>query len=74
MAAPDLKKYTKLAPYLEEHEDIWLSYDREADVIYISFEKPLKADDSEQMEEGIIARKRNGDVVGITLLNGSQWM
>ena len=74
MAAIDVEKYTELAPFLEDHENIWISRDSEADVIYISFEKPVQADDSEMVEADIVVRTRNGDVVGITLLNGSRWI
>ena len=74
MAVSNVKKYTKLAPFLEEHENIWISYDREADVIYISFEKPVNADDSEMIDENIVVRTKDEKVIGITLLNGSSWM
>jgi len=75
MAITDVRKYTKLAEFLDEdHEDIWLSYDQEADVIYIAFEKPMRADDSEMRDDNIVVRTRDGNVVGITLLNGSSWM
>ena len=31
----------------------WVDYDREADVLYISFQRPQKATDTEMTEEGI---------------------
>lgn len=75
MAITDVTKYTELAEFIDEdHEDIWISYDREADVIYIAFEKPVRADDSEMRDDNIVVRTRDGDIVGITLLNGSSWM
>jgi uncharacterized protein YuzE len=73
-AIQNVKKYTKLAEFLGDHEDIWISFDNEADVIYVSFEKPMRADDSEMVEDDIVVRTRDEDVIGITLLNGSKWM
>lgn len=51
---------------------LWVDYDKEADVLYISFGKPQKADDSQQ-EDGIIQRKKEGKLVGITVLNASRY-
>lgn len=48
-------------------------YDREADVLYISFERPQKATDSELTAEDIIVRRRGKRVVGLTVLNASRF-
>ena len=47
---------------------IWIDYDEEADVLYISFRKPQQANDS-IMEEDIIYHYRDDDLVGITILH-----
>jgi len=47
---------------------IWIDYDEEADVLYISFRKPQQANDS-LMEEDIIYHYRDDDLVGITILH-----
>ncbi|KKQ51807.1 MAG: hypothetical protein UT19_C0011G0012 [Candidatus Woesebacteria bacterium GW2011_GWB1_39_10b] len=49
---------------------LWVDYDIEADVLYINFDKPEKADNSKE-ERGIITRSRKGKVVGLTILNAS---
>lgn len=48
-----------------------VDYDQEADVLYINFDKPQKADDAEQGSDGIIRRKMNKKLVGLTILNAS---
>lgn len=48
-----------------------VDYDRDADVLYISFETSQQATDSELTEEGHILRYRGDRLVGITVLNAS---
>lgn len=64
MATPHILKFpmTKM----------WLDYDKEADVLYISFKRPQKATDTEMTENGILFRYRNDDIVGITILDASK--
>ncbi len=47
---------------------IWIDYDKEADVLYISFRKPQQANDS-VMEDDIIYHYRDHELVGITILH-----
>jgi uncharacterized protein YuzE len=49
----------------------WVDYDHEADVLYISFQRPQKATDTETTEEGILLRYRDKQLVGITILDAS---
>jgi uncharacterized protein YuzE len=49
----------------------WVDYDREADVLYISFQHPQKATDTEMTDEGILLRYRGKQLVGITVLDAS---
>jgi uncharacterized protein YuzE len=48
-----------------------LAYDEEADVLYVNFKKPSRADDSELTDDDIIIRYENEQVVGMTILNAS---
>jgi uncharacterized protein YuzE len=50
-----------------------VDYDKEVDVLYINFGKPKKADDAIQDKNGIIRRKRKGEIVGLTILNASRF-
>ena len=49
----------------------WVDYDREADVLYISFERPQKATDTETTEDGLLLRYRGDQMVGVTVLDAS---
>lgn len=52
-------------------EHLWMDYDKEADVLYISFRHPQNADVTEEIEEDVLLRKKNDEIVGITILNAS---
>ena len=54
----------KLAISLEK---IDFDYDEEADVLYISFGKPREAKDSVEVEDGVVYRLADNEVVGITI-------
>ncbi len=49
----------------------WVDYDQEADVLYISFDRPQNSTDSEMTDEGILLRYRNDQLVGVTVLDAS---
>jgi len=69
-----LEPMVRLLPLFKDLNtvNIWLDYDREADVLYVSFRRPQDADDSELTEEGVICRYRGKQLVGITILNVSK--
>ncbi len=49
-----------------------IDHDAEADVLYLSFEHPQKATDSQIREDGIIIHRRGKQVVGVTVLEASR--
>ncbi len=51
-----------------------LNYDEESDVLYINFEQPQPADDSDITDEGIIIRLRDTKIVGLTILNAAKML
>lgn len=53
-------------------EQFWVDYDKEADVLYISFDRPQQATDTETRDDGILLRYRNNSLVGITVLDASE--
>ena len=65
----------KLASHIvkSKSKQVWIDYDEEADVVYISFEKPQGATDSELNEDNVLVRKRGGKIVGMTILNASKY-
>jgi uncharacterized protein YuzE len=51
---------------------MWIDYDKEADVLYISFKRPQKATESEMLKSGILVRYRGNEIVGLTILEASK--
>jgi uncharacterized protein YuzE len=49
-----------------------IDYDKEVDVLYISFEKPQRADDSIIQDDGKIYHYRLEEIAGITVPNASK--
>ena len=74
MATLELKRILEVVPQLVRipYQQVWSSYDKEADVLYLNFKKPSHADDSELTDDDIIIRYEKGKIVGITILNASK--
>lgn len=54
---------------MKKQNNLVMNYDRKADVLYISFGAPQKADDTQLISDDVIVRKKGKKVVGITLLH-----
>ena len=68
-----ISKIEKIIPqFVNIARQMWIDYDKEVDVLYVSFEKPQNADDS-IMERNVIIHKRGGRVVGLTITNASRF-
>lgn len=50
---------------------MWIDFDEEADVLYISFQRPQRATDSEMLDNGILLRYHRDRLVGLTVLDAS---
>lgn len=50
-------------------KQIWFDFDEEADVLYVSLERPQGATDSEFTEDGVLMRYRGDRLVGVTIVN-----
>jgi len=78
MATAEIDKTLKEVNQLVSHfikmpeSKMLIDYDREADVLYISFKRPQDATDSEMLENGILLRYKGEELVGITVLNASK--
>lgn len=72
-----VKEIEKIVPHvmkvsiMKASRQMWIDYDKKADVLYISFEKPQHADDS-IMEGDSIVHMRDKKVVGLTVLHASR--
>jgi uncharacterized protein YuzE len=53
-------------------QHVWLDYDKQADVLYMSFRKPQRAKETVELEEDILIRKDGKEIVGLTILNASR--
>jgi uncharacterized protein YuzE len=69
----DLTRILKAVPQLVRlpAKQMWIDYDTEADVLYLSFSKPQRATDSELRDDGIIVHRRGKKVVGLTIQDAS---
>lgn len=69
-----LERIAKSSPILAELPayPVWIDYDKEADVLYLSFERPQDATDSFMLEDGILLRYGEDKLVGITILEASK--
>ncbi|MFZ5910980.1 MAG: DUF2283 domain-containing protein [Chloroflexota bacterium] len=74
MATVNLDRVLNFVPQALQlnQKNIWLSYDEDADVLYLNFKKPSHADDSELLDNDIIVRYENDEVIGLTILNASK--
>ena len=74
MALIDVEEIVNLTPQLLNipFKHIWYSYDEEADVLYLNFKKPSRADDSLLTDDDVIIRYENGEIIGITVLHASE--
>jgi uncharacterized protein YuzE len=73
MAEPDIQQFLKLIPAVKSspRQSIWLSYDQQADVLYINFKKPSFATDSELTDDNVIIRYEDDEIIGLTVLHAS---
>ena len=74
MALKNMHEYLNLIPAVRRspRNCLWSSYYEQGDVLYISFDKPRPATDSELTDDDIIIRYDGDDVIGITILHASK--
>jgi len=65
--------FLQSVPYLltAPTKKIWTDYDDEADVLYVSFRKPQRANDSILEDNDVIYHYRDGELVGMTVMQAS---
>ena len=74
MASLAIQEYLRLLPSVKQAGRGYLSmsYDAEADVLYVNFKKPSHATDSELTDDDVIIRYEGEEVIGLTILHASQ--
>lgn len=70
MEAPVLDMARRALPLLLTCQDFDRSYDKEADVLYITFES-APATDADETDDNIVVRYQGDRIMGLTLLNAS---
>jgi len=66
-----LDPYLRLLPEISRvpGQSMWMTYDAEADVLYINFKRPSLADDSELTDDDVIIRYQGDEIIGYTILH-----
>ena len=74
MAIPDIQEYLKLIPAVNRapQRAVWLTYDDEADTLYVNYRKPSHATDSEMTDDDVIIRYEGEEIIGFTVLHASK--
>ena len=74
MTMSSVKEYLKLLPTVKGalQYSAWLTYDQEADAVYVNFHKPNVAADSELTDDDVIIRYGGDEIIGFTVLHASQ--
>jgi uncharacterized protein YuzE len=74
MATVNLDQVLTFVPQVLQlnQKNIWLSYDEAADVLYVNFKKPNRADDSELLDNDVLVRYEGEEIVGMTIMNASK--
>jgi uncharacterized protein YuzE len=50
---------------------LWIDYDAEADVLYMSFRKPQRSTKTVEVGDDLLVRKDGRTIVGLTIMNAS---
>ncbi len=76
MALLEMDKVLTLVPNVlaMPFRRVWFFYDEEADVLYVNFKRPSRADDAELTDDNVIVRYEKDEIVGMTVLNASKRM
>jgi uncharacterized protein YuzE len=67
----DIMKALKAVSHSNAY-DVNIRYDKEADVMYVSFGAPVPADDTELGDDDVLYRYKDGEVVGLTVTHFSE--
>ena len=62
----DISRLLAIVPKLVDlpTSRMWVDYGAEADVLYVGFQRPQRATDSEMRDDGVIIHRRGKRIVG----------
>ena len=74
MAVKEIEQVLHIVPSFLNipYKQVWSTYDKDADVLYLNFKKPSHADDSKFTDDDVIIRYEKNKVIGITILHASK--
>ncbi|MDY0279128.1 MAG: DUF2283 domain-containing protein [Clostridia bacterium] len=72
METTEIAAIRSLVSYFIKHKNLWVDYDELADVLYVHFKKPNRADNTVMEDENLLIRYENDEMVGITLMHASK--
>ena len=74
MSSINIKEFLNILPTVEQSPErlVWLSYDLEADTLYVNFKKPSFATDSDLTDDDVIVRYEGDAIIGLTILHASK--
>lgn len=58
----------------QKNNRLLVDYDKEADVLYVSFEINQKPDNTEIFSDNVLLRKKGKQTIGIALINASTYL
>ena len=70
-----MKEVFGAMPHLKRlpSDHMWIDYDKDADVLYVSFERPQRATDSVLRDDNVLLRYRGKKLIGITIIGTKTW-
>ncbi len=73
MAVKDMQLFLNIVPVIKQipEQSVWISYDHDADVLYVNFTATNCATDSELTDDDIIIRYDQDNIIGYTILHVS---
>jgi uncharacterized protein YuzE len=72
METTEIATIRSMVPYFIKHKNLWVDYDEAADVLYVHFKKPNRADNTVMEDENLLIRYEKDEMVGITLMHASK--
>lgn len=75
VAEKTVEEITRAIPHLIRLPvgKVWIDYDQEADVLYVSLKRPQRATDTQlSTKKGVLLRYRGKELVGVTILEASK--
>ncbi|NIA10554.1 MAG: DUF2283 domain-containing protein [Nitrospiraceae bacterium] len=73
-ATTAVKEIFEAVPHIRKTgaKHLWFDFDYEADVLYVSLERPQRATDTDILKDGVFLRLRDEKIVGMTITNVSK--